>query len=627
MNRCARHVDTTRLRGPVGQLCVALLLGVGVVCTPATATAASQSTMPRTVAVSLRTPARILLGQHLTATGAVRTAFSRPVRLQRQTPSRWVTVGSGTTVSSGRYRLRDHTASRVGRYRVMAPAVRHDGHRYTAITSVSRPVAIYHGLHAGQALTGNRGITSPDGAYRLIQQADGNLVEYQGPKAVWASRTNGADRWTTMQADGNLVVYTGPSGGAKALWASGTSGADGARLSLQNDGNAVIYSAGQVALWSTKGGRTGASQNSLNSAGSADALHAGQSLISANGSYRAAMQSDGNFVVYDASGKAIWSSGTAGISGAYLVTQNDGNVVLYSSAGTAKWSSSTAPASHTVLTMQNDGNLVLYSRGGLPLWASRGGRTGYAQDTVPAGAGLSAGQAIYSQNGTYFAVMQGDGNFVKYNASTGAAQWSSGTNGSGANRVVMQGDGNLVVYAGGSAKWASGTSGSGARVVIQNDGNLVVYTGSTARWDSNDNGAPGASGAAAGLGAFKAWALNPANWNSTTDAGRPGIDVDHEFNAQCADLGIAWSRQAGHPSGFDGDDTSTSSKSGWHYAGATFATAKPGDVITRAGNITHVVVVLAAPSGGRVQVLQQNPGSPAVAYYSTATAGVIWRMN
>jgi hypothetical protein len=39
------------------------------------------------------------------------------------------------------------------------------------------------------------------------------------------------------------------------------------------------------------------------------------------------------------------------------------------------------------------------------------------------------------------------------------------------------------------------------------------------------------------------------------------------------------------------------------------------------------MVVVGSPTGGAVSVLQQNPGSPAVAGYSTATSGVIWRLN
>ncbi|MDE0002629.1 MAG: M12 family metallopeptidase [Rhodospirillaceae bacterium] len=53
----------------------------------------------------------------------------------------------------------------------------------------------------------------------------------------------------------------------------------------------------------------------------------------------AAMQSDGNFVVYDADGVARWSTRTAGNTGAFLSVQNDCNIVLRAAGGVALWSS------------------------------------------------------------------------------------------------------------------------------------------------------------------------------------------------------------------------------------------------------------------------------------------------
>ncbi|KQY60472.1 hypothetical protein ASD11_13585 [Aeromicrobium sp. Root495] len=515
--------------------------------------------------------------------------------------------------------------SRVGQYRVRAPAVKHGGRSYKAATSVTKTVTFYNQLVAGQTLKADRGIRSGNGAYRLVQQGDGNLVVYKGSAATWSARSNGDDRWASMQSDGNFVVYAGPSSSAKAVWSSATQGAAGSRVVMQNDGNLVVYSAGNVAMWSSGTGHTGASQNSLQSNGVVNKLAKGQSLIAPDGSYRAVMQADGNFVVYDAAGRAQWSARTGGNPGGYVALQDDGNLVVYPESGTARWSSSTAPATKVVLVMQNDGNLVLYSQGGLALWSSNGGRTGYSQDTVGTGRHLTVGQRIVSRNGDYFAVMQADGNLVKYTRS-GTAQWSSNTSGSGADRVEMQGDGNLVAYEGNSARWSSKTSGSNARLVMQDDGNLVVYSGSTALWDASRNGAPGGT-PAAGITSFAAWALNAANWNSTTDAGRRGIDSDGWYGAQCADLGIAWSKQAGRPVGFDGLDTAAKRKPGWHVVEGNLSAAQPGDVVTRVRGTQHVIVVTGSPSGGSVPVLQQNPGSPTAVSYSASTSGVIWRLN
>ena len=56
-----------------------------------------------------------------------------------------------------------------------------------------------------------------------------------------------------------------------------------------------------------------------------------------HGTGAALLQTDGNFVVYDASGVGRWSSGTAGNPNAYLAMQDDGNLVIYRSDGQPVW--------------------------------------------------------------------------------------------------------------------------------------------------------------------------------------------------------------------------------------------------------------------------------------------------
>ncbi len=55
----------------------------------------------------------------------------------------------------------------------------------------------------------------------------------------------------------------------------------------------------------------------------------------------AIMQSDGNFVVYNAVGVAVWNSGTWGNPGAFLRLQDDGNLVIRSAAGVVIWETGT----------------------------------------------------------------------------------------------------------------------------------------------------------------------------------------------------------------------------------------------------------------------------------------------
>jgi hypothetical protein len=50
----------------------------------------------------------------------------------------------------------------------------------------------------------------------------------------------------TMQGDGNLVLYSSTQA---PLWASGTSGQSGAQLFVQDDCHAVIYNTAGQPVW------------------------------------------------------------------------------------------------------------------------------------------------------------------------------------------------------------------------------------------------------------------------------------------------------------------------------------------------------------------------------------------
>jgi hypothetical protein len=102
-------------------------------------------------------------------------------------------------------------------------------------------------LGAGQRLYPDTEVRSPNGAYALRYQGDGNLVLYGPSGAVWESGTAGQGALhCEMQADGNFVIYH--ASGAEP-WASNTGGLAGAELRVQDDGYIVIYDAGQNVPW------------------------------------------------------------------------------------------------------------------------------------------------------------------------------------------------------------------------------------------------------------------------------------------------------------------------------------------------------------------------------------------
>jgi len=187
--------------------------------------------------------------------------------------------------------------------------------------------------------------------YRLVLQGDGNLVEYSNSSgtALWSSGTTGksvAD--LNMQPDGNLVLY-GTNG--QALWTSNTSGKGMANLVLQPDGTLALQGS-SVTLWNN------------------NKLYPGQTLVTSDSKHKLTLQSDGNLVLYNSAGAATWASNTAGKPVTQLAMQSDGNLVLYGTNGQALWNSNTSGKGISSLAIQSDGNVVVYTAQGVATWAS-----------------------------------------------------------------------------------------------------------------------------------------------------------------------------------------------------------------------------------------------------------------
>jgi len=298
------------------------------------------------------------------------------------------------------------------------------------------------------------------GPYKLINQADGNLVLYDKEKALWATATNGKNEGATtlvMQQDGNLVLYDSKT----AIWASASN----------HEVKATKYH--------------GKDRVALN-----ERLVEGASITSSNGQFVTVVQADGNFVLYHGS-KALWASNTGGKgSGASLEVQEDHNVVLYDSKGTALWASNTngkgqAPV---YLVQQDDGNLVLYDGHDKAVWASN---TVQNTSELKVGGVLEQNGTLQSSNKHYRLIVQADGNLVVYKQDT--AIWASNTTGKGQApyKLINQNDGNLVLYDhADKPHWATSTNGksSNQHLSMQDDGNLVLYSGNHAIWASNTNG-------------------------------------------------------------------------------------------------------------------------------------------
>ena len=102
-------------------------------------------------------------------------------------------------------------------------------------------------LSPGERLYPDTEIRSPNGAYALRYQSDGNLV-FHGPHGiVWDSKTDGmGGHYCEMQPDGNFVIYHANGG---EPWASDTNGLYGAELRVLDEGYVAIYDVGGSVAW------------------------------------------------------------------------------------------------------------------------------------------------------------------------------------------------------------------------------------------------------------------------------------------------------------------------------------------------------------------------------------------
>ncbi|MFI9270794.1 ricin-type beta-trefoil lectin domain protein [Kitasatospora sp. NPDC052896] len=222
-----------------------------------------------------------------------------------------------------------------------------------------------HVVTAGSTLAGGSTITLPQ--TRLDMQADGNLVLYslRSGLPLWSSRTyNHPGAYADMQSDGNLVVYA--ANGAP-LWSTGTYNNPGSHLVVQNDSNVVLYNADDKPAWNS--GTYYANPALLGTAiTSGSTVQSGAAVAWSHGTL--SMQADGNLVLYTTNNRAVWNTGTYGHPGAYLTMQTDGNLVLHSATGSALWYSGTYGNPGAQAVMQNDGNLVIYTADGKAIWST-----------------------------------------------------------------------------------------------------------------------------------------------------------------------------------------------------------------------------------------------------------------
>jgi hypothetical protein len=91
-----------------------------------------------------------------------------------------------------------------------------------------------------------------------------------------------------------------------------------------------------------------------------DSLRFGTINMMVSGNFHSLiMQRDGNLVLYSPTNGAIWSTNTFWGPDTHVDMQLDGNLVVYNNYGPV-WASQTSGHPFSCLALQDDGNLVIY---------------------------------------------------------------------------------------------------------------------------------------------------------------------------------------------------------------------------------------------------------------------------
>ncbi len=229
----------------------------------------------------------------------------------------------------------------------------------------------YNQLIEGQVLRAGGRLRSANGSHTATMQADGNLVLRDAAGTTrWSTGTDRAGSVLTVRPDGELQVI-GPD--LSLRWRSGATGVGAERLVLGTDGALKIYSGtwsgtrrlnATRSIWSSAtdvvpvGDRIGRGQS----------LRAGQSLTSKDGTRRVTMQPDGNLVLYRGS-KLLWQSLTRDLTGQGQVTlRADGNLVITGANGRVLKDYGLAGRGGVLFVVQSDGILRVADSWGRSVW-------------------------------------------------------------------------------------------------------------------------------------------------------------------------------------------------------------------------------------------------------------------
>lgn len=218
----------------------------------------------------------------------------------------------------------------------------------------------------------------------------------------------------------------------------------------------------------------------------ADLVFNGGELVLAGGQEKVATnlvlryQADGNLVLYEPGGNALWSTNTPGRScstGCSAVFQADGNLVLYQN-GQVYWASNSLGRSPRLnVTAVYPYMKITDTAYNLAVWLG--------SDMLSESFNFYRGDFILypgaMRKNSYVSIIYNtDGNLAVYDSS-GAVLWETDTHRVCNNCIAyFQTDGNLVLYEGPTPYWASGTNGMAQYMLVtsNSEGAMFLLDGS-----------------------------------------------------------------------------------------------------------------------------------------------------
>ncbi len=265
-----------------------------------------------------------------------------------------VVLNTSTGVLSG---IPTRTGSFAVTFRVTDSATPAPGVDSVSLTlTIARSDVLQRGsvLRMGTQLISNnqkfKMIVTASGAAQIVEIATGR-VAFATPQAGSGAR---------LQISGNALQLRRADG--SVAWSTGSGAGGAVNAKVLDDGRLeVLASFGPT--WISTFGLVPAV-----SLVSGVPMTTSGRLVSRYGSFRLTLNASGTLAVQRADNGAVrWSVTASGAT--KLVVQSDGNVVLKNSTGTALWSTGTPSPFGTVLTLTDSGVLKVSDRGGRILWS------------------------------------------------------------------------------------------------------------------------------------------------------------------------------------------------------------------------------------------------------------------